>query len=142
MRQVSAFLLLFLGLGLSLSFASDAYELNEQHIDDLFAASVQIAPQQALEDLQFNVLNGLDQQFSTEGVAEASANDNQVIAILLCFFFGEIGVHRVYMGGRGILILYYLCTAGGCGIITLGDFIILIIDGVDRFMNNDRFIAW
>lgn len=48
-----------------------------------------------------------------------------VPAILLCFFFGPLGVHRFYVGkiGTGILMLL---TLGGFGIWALVDMIIII----------------
>lgn len=46
-------------------------------------------------------------------------------ALLLCLFFGVLGVHRFYTGrvGSGIA---QLVTFGGCGIWTLVDFIRII----------------
>ena len=49
-------------------------------------------------------------------------------AVLLCMFFGIIGIHRFYVGkiGTGILMLV---TFGGLGIWTLIDYIILLTGG-------------
>lgn len=51
---------------------------------------------------------------------------NKTTAILLCFFFGGLGVHRFYLGkiGTGLLMLF---TFGGFGIWTIIDFIKLIV---------------
>jgi len=47
-------------------------------------------------------------------------------AVLLCFFFGVLGVHRFYVGkiGTGVLMIF---TLGGLGVWTLIDFIVLIV---------------
>lgn len=49
-----------------------------------------------------------------------------VPAILLCFFFGVLGVHRFYVGKVGTGILQLL-TLGGLGIWALVDFILIIV---------------
>ena len=49
-----------------------------------------------------------------------------VPTLLLCFFFGFLGVHRFYVGkiGTGVLMLI---TFGGLGIWSLVDFIMIVV---------------
>jgi TM2 domain-containing membrane protein YozV len=49
-----------------------------------------------------------------------------VPALLLCFFFGVLGVHRFYVGKIGTGILQLL-TLGGLGIWALIDFIMIVV---------------
>ena len=49
-----------------------------------------------------------------------------VPTILLCFFFGVLGVHRFYVGKIGTGILQ-LVTIGGLGIWALVDFIMIVV---------------
>ena len=49
---------------------------------------------------------------------------NRLVALLLCFFVGVLGVHRFYVGkiGTGVAMIF---TLGGLGIWSLVDFIMI-----------------
>lgn len=49
----------------------------------------------------------------------------RLAALLLCFFFGALGIHRFYVWKVGTGILWLL-TLGICGIGALVDFIMII----------------
>ncbi|AQZ60863.1 unnamed protein product [[Actinomadura] parvosata subsp. kistnae] len=49
-----------------------------------------------------------------------------IVAVLLCFFLGALGVHRFYVGKIGTGILQ-LVTLGGLGVWVLIDFIMILI---------------
>ena len=53
------------------------------------------------------------------------SDKKMVVAALLCFFIGFLGVHRFYVGkvGKGILMLV---TAGGAGIWVIIDLVMII----------------
>jgi TM2 domain-containing membrane protein YozV len=57
--------------------------------------------------------------------APAASPKNLLVATLLCFFLGSLGIHRFYTGkiGTGILMIV---TLGGAGVWTLVDFIMLL----------------
>jgi hypothetical protein len=52
----------------------------------------------------------------------ASGGKSQLVALLICFFIGGLGIHRFYLGytWQGIV---QLLTGGGCGVWALIDFI-------------------
>ncbi len=54
--------------------------------------------------------------------ATHGSSKSQIIALLLAFFVGALGIHRFYLGYTTIGLIQLL-TAGGCGIWALIDFI-------------------
>jgi TM2 domain-containing membrane protein YozV len=72
-------------------------------------------------------------------ISKKFADDNdQLIAILLAFFLGGLGIHRVFLQSDPIIILWYLLTLGGFfGLIPLIDFIRLIMGQLDHYRGND-----
>lgn len=68
-----------------------------------------------------------------------AGSDKQLVAILLTLFLGGLGIHRVYLGSKPVIILLYLITLGGfLGIIPLIDFIRLLIGQVDHYEGNSN----
>lgn len=67
---------------------------------------------------------------------EPQSDKSYMVTVLLCLFLGVFGVHRFYVGkiGTGILMLL---TAGGLGIWTLIDFIIIVCA---RFRDKEGFL--
>jgi TM2 domain-containing membrane protein YozV len=59
---------------------------------------------------------------------------SRLVALLLCFFLGALGVHRFYVGKIGTGILMIL-TLGGCGIWILID---LIMIAVGSFRDQEK----
>ncbi|QEK53333.1 TM2 domain-containing protein [Pedobacter aquae] len=56
----------------------------------------------------------------------AAGGKSQLVALLLAFFVGGLGIHRFYLGytWQGVV---QLLTLGGCGIWSLIDFIRIIL---------------
>ncbi len=134
---------LFAGLFLvsTLSFAGN-YTLNDEKIDNLFEQ----ATEASIMELSSDVVSMAGNAAAT---TISSAVDTEVlIAFVLCWVVGGLGIHRVYMGGKPTLILIYFITCGGIfGIVTLIDWVMLLIklvqgEGVGSYKNNDKFFGW
>ncbi len=54
------------------------------------------------------------------------SDKKRLIAFLLCFFFGILGVHRFYVGKNGTGIIQ-IVTLGGLGIWTFIDMIMILV---------------
>lgn len=65
------------------------------------------------------------QNFASKAMSKLGGK-SQIVAAILCFFIGGLGIHRFYLGytWQGIV---QLLTLGGCGIWALIDFIRIII---------------
>jgi len=71
---------------------------------------------------------------------EGASPKTRLVALLLCFLFGMIGVHRFYVGKIGTGILQIL-TLGGLGIWVLIDLIMIIV-GSYRDKQGRPLVVW
>ena len=67
----------------------------------------------------------LSEDQGNDPIASTKGGKSQLVAFILCFFFGLLGVHRFYLGYTAIGIIQLL-TAGGCGIWALIDLILIL----------------
>jgi|LauGreDrversion4_2_1035121.scaffolds.fasta_scaffold87740_1 TM2 domain-containing membrane protein YozV len=66
---------------------------------------------------------------SNQNNSNSTTGKSQIVALILCFFLGVLGIHRFYLGYPGIGILMLL-TGGLFGILLFIDFIRLITGGL------------
>lgn len=71
--------------------------------------------------VQTNRANQVKRSIMNPG-KKSSGGKSQIIAAVLCFLLGYLGIHRFYLGYTTVGILQLL-TAGGCGIWALIDLI-------------------
>lgn len=86
----------------------------------MWARSGVIRPDTLILDVQNNMT------YSASQIPSVFSAKSYVVALLLSFFLGYLGVDRFYLGHTGIGIAKLL-TLGGCGIWALIDFILIAI---------------
>jgi hypothetical protein len=64
----------------------------------------------------------------------------RLVATLLCFFLGALGVHRFYVGKTGSGVAQLL-TLGGLGVWALVDFVMILV-GAFRDKQGRRVLNW
>ena len=75
----------------------------------------------------------------------AGKQKDAIVAIVLDFFLGGLGVHRFYLGTEVLTGVGYILTCGGIfGIVPLVDFVVLIINNKDisPYVGNPKFFMW
>lgn len=63
---------------------------------------------------------------TAEATAQATSDKTKMVAALLCFFLGGLGVHRFYVGKVGTGILTIVTLGGFLGLWPLIDFIMIL----------------
>lgn len=131
-------------LALVAMFAITAVASAANYIAD--DAAIDAAIENAIEVDAFN-LGGTTS--APLGATYVAAGNNDVAAILLTFFLGWCGIHRVYMGSTKLMWLWYLLLNFifvGEIIVTV-DFIFEIVglvdgSGLGKYYDNPNLLMW
>ncbi len=133
------FLMIAVVLSLTAIFAQQAeaskYKLNEEKVDALFESATEADFSFLAETTTANP------DIATMTMAEK----DPMVAILLDFFLGGLGVHRFYLGTKTMTGIGYILTCGGIvGIVPLIDLIMLAIDydDISKYVDNPKFFMW
>jgi TM2 domain-containing membrane protein YozV len=121
------------------------YQINDQQVSDLFAQSKDVSVQLFSPENASVLLNDISSSTAATSMAATTTSKNFVTAILLNFFLGGLGIHRLYLGTKTMTWVGYILTCGGIfGIVPLVDFIVLIIHNQDisPYVNNPKFFMW
>jgi TM2 domain-containing membrane protein YozV len=129
-------------LFLSISCFASASESASYYIDD-----------NAVETVfeQGSLLSVIPATMETESQAYAgpqfvNADKNPWVAFVLAWVLGGLGIHRWYLGTSTGTKIGYCLTLGGCGIVALVDWIVLLIgainDDIGKYEDNPSFFMW
>lgn len=138
------FTLFFAGLVLFAKANPGDYTVNDANIEASFAKSIDVSSPLAANQATHNLFNGMT---ANSGMTMAAAGGGKefAVALLLDFFLGGLGIHRLYLGTKTITWVGYILTCGGIfGIVPLVDFIVLIIHNQDisPYVDNPKFFMW
>jgi len=111
------------------------YKLDNAKVDAMFETA---------QDANLGILaQDLNLEAGSSSALSVSEKD-PIVAALLAFFIGNLGIHRFYLGTETMTGVGYILTCGGCGIISLIDCIVLLVDSHDisKYINNPNFFMW
>lgn len=139
MKKAFVLILLFAAVFTVKQANASSYAIDEQAVDQLFAT----ATETSMISINASEMSAVASTVSTTVVA--SKQKDAIVAIVLDFFLGGLGVHRFYLGTKTLTGIGYILTCGGIfGIVPLVDFIVLIIDNKDisPYIDNPKFFMW
>lgn len=119
------------------SVKAENYLVNDEAVEASFTAAI-AAP------MSVDFINSIIPNMPTEQAKVAGSNP--VVAFILAFFLGQLGIHRFYMGTATLTGVGYILTLGGCGVVAFIDWIVLLIGVVEgdisKYEDNTKFFMW
>ncbi len=139
MKKAIIFIFLLMAVIFVKQANASSYSIDDKAIDKLFATATETS-MISVNTFEMGALSA-----NVPSVALASQQKDAVVAIVLDFFLGGLGIHRLYLGTETLTWVGYILTCGGIfGIVPLVDFVVLIIDNKDisPYIDNPRFFMW
>ncbi|PZX16874.1 TM2 domain-containing protein [Breznakibacter xylanolyticus] len=136
MKKFVLFFALVLGLSTFAVDASASFKIDDNQVESLFAAADEVSTSMMFDALDMS---------ANASTATISAGKDPLVAILLDFFLGGLGIHRFYLGTKTMTGIGYILTCGGIfGLVPLIDLIVLAVnyDDISQFVDNPKFFMW
>ena len=126
-------------MGICMAQAGTSYHLDNASVDAMFA-SAEVVDINAFETMApFAGMASENQTFFQQ-------DKDPLVAFLLSWFLGYLGIHRAYLGTSTGTIIGYILTLGGCGIVATIDWVMLLIglvnNDISQYINNPKFFMW
>ena len=134
MKKLLTLFLLSLFL-IPLGARAESYRIDQNKIDASFAAATEMSILSVIEAGNLQLPN------------QVLDDKDPAMAFILATVLGYLGIHRLYLGTEPIVVILYIITGGGCGVITLVDWIMLLMVLIDErdlgpYIDNPNFIMW
>ncbi|MCF8307975.1 MAG: TM2 domain-containing protein [Bacteroidales bacterium] len=111
------------------------YSIDQDKVDVLFENA---------DEAQFNIFTEAEAGHPKLVPQKVDGKD-PMVAILLDFFVGGLGVHRFYLGTKTMTGVGYILTCGGIfGVMPLVDLIVLAVnyEDISPYVDNPSFFMW
>ena len=141
MKKILFLLLISLSSAGAFAASGSQYVVDDQKVEQLFTNSVDASLSALSDQTVMNATGNL----AAQGAQFRSSDKTFVAAILLNFFLGGLGIHRLYLGTATLTwVGYILSFCGIFGIVPLIDFIVLIVhnDDISPYVDNTQFFMW
>ncbi len=142
MKKFFLFSLICLGSVCTFAASSNEYVVDDQKVEQLFTNSVDASLSSISDN---NVMNASGNYGFNNAARYRSSDKNFAAALLLNFFLGGLGIHRLYLGTATMTWVGYILTFCGIfGIVPLVDFIVLIVhnEDISPYVDNTKFFMW
>ncbi len=145
MKHFFFFILVCLLASTTTTYASIAqFKIDDTQIDQMMDNSEELNTASATS-FDFTANTGIVLGAADNSV-QVAGEKNAVVAFILAWFLGYLGIHRFYLGTKALTGVGYILTCGGFGIVAFVDWVMLLIGLVDndisRYVNNPKFFMW
>jgi TM2 domain-containing membrane protein YozV len=125
---------------------ASGYVVDDRKVEQLFSNSVDASLDIVAAPGNSDLLKVAGQaNFSGAAQFKSGGDKSFVAALLLNFFLGGLGIHRLYLGTATWTWVGYILTCGGIfGVVPLVDFIVLIVhnEDISAYEDNTKFFMW
>ncbi len=131
--------------GESYATTSAEYFVDDQAIEQTLNTGEQLDI--AIKNQAESALDNL-MDISNQGTAKIMAGEKTpTVSFILSWVLGWFGAHRIYLGTSAGVIVGYILTGGGCGILWTIDTILLLIELIEeknfsKYVDNKKFFMF
>lgn len=121
------------------------YTINDENVEALFTNSTDITFQSVALDANATSISNLSGNPSPAAAFKGGSSKSALVAILLDFFIGGLGIHRAYLGTKTFTWIGYILSCGGIfGLVPFVDLIVLAVNfgDISKYVDNTKFFMW
>jgi len=144
MKHLFLFLLVCLFASTTTYAGIGQFKIDDAQIDQIMDNSEELISTAAMSFDFTSTTTALEADNNV--VKVAAGEKNAVVAFILAWFLGGLGIHRFYLGTKALTGVGYILTCGGFGIVAFVDWVMLLIglidDDISKYVDNPKFFMW